>query len=739
MPRLTAVEWKDRLDRAHDARRTLNSVHREAEQWDKGQPDFANIGIDPEHAFHGNNFAGIKRSKVSSLAAFSPRPRVEARTAAAIESAPVMQAMMQSEIRRLHIAEQLRNQIPQAFVGFGCWKVAFAEKPDEVMQAEAELLEQDAVIADFEIQLEQAAILNDMQSPDALRQAIAEVALQKAKTIQRLQTFQSQFFVGIQGYELGRIYVEQISYKDILWDPNAQQSIYNAEWIAHRKMYTMNELRSSTGWRNIKALEASRVQPKDDPYEDPGSDVDRAGTDEDDPGGHGSDHHSHTRDWPVEVYEIWDRRTYKVYTIAPKVGDVGLMVRDTISWPTPEIGNRFPFCFLEFGVESNSAIKQPAFAFYASLLELGVFLKSKLAQFAKDAARTTVVHEEDFEDEDLDDFFNGFSGALRMKRESKQARDMKNSIFDLPPPPTRTDVIQVAAMVDEELRVLSGVTEYQQGGAPVNVSTATEANAITQFAGAQAAYDQQQVDLFMRRTLQLIGMILEHRMPQSEVVKVVGQKGTQFQQIKDVQFIAGNYLYDIEPSGTGITAQAQKAKTILDMLLVIQRDPELNALVEKPELLKDLFRIVFDNAIHDPERYLKDADAVEPANLVLMMILSGEVIPPLPQEGENLVESFQHHMNLLQQLAQGEGEVGSAHEEVVRLLTERLQLLVRAMQELGMDVESLIGEQQATDDGEGQRFRAEPTSSGQMLQISGNGKPQEGVGGGGVRRERSTR
>jgi hypothetical protein len=184
------------------------------------------------------------------------------------------------------------------------------------------------------------------------------------------------------------------------------------------------------------------------------------------------------------IYEIWDARERKIYTIADGLTDRYL--EDPRDWP--EFLEEFPYQFLSFHEIPDEAYPQSDVGPWEPLVKEKIKIFTMALNHIKRWNRQMVVKTGTFNTQELDKFEKGIDGSILIAKTTGdiQAATKMLDFGTLPP-----DIYMILDRIDAAIRKGNGQPEFQQGGL-TKTGSRTEGELQLIKGGADARTDRKQ-------------------------------------------------------------------------------------------------------------------------------------------------------------------------------------------------------------------------------------------------------
>jgi hypothetical protein len=234
----------------------------------------------------------------------------------------------------------------------------------------------------------------------------------------------------------------RLSWDSVLFNPDALDPPYDCRWIAHEVWAPLEEVKANPIFKNTNYITASNMPDKTNIT------------------GANSSNKYRPKEEMVCLYEVWDKKTMTVFTIA-----VGCMdyIREPMPWPYELRG--FPFSYLCFNPSPVQPYGIPdVYTFRPQIMEL-MKIRAQQYDHIKRFNRQYIYKAGSISEESMGQLKQGITGA------AVGVEDI-NDIKVLDYAPLQTDIYQVEQRVKEDAINISGQSP-QERGATQQTSTRT--------------------------------------------------------------------------------------------------------------------------------------------------------------------------------------------------------------------------------------------------------------------------
>jgi len=336
----------------------------------------------------------------------------------------------------------------------------------------------------------------------------------------------------------------------------------------------------------------------------------------------------------VEVHNVWDKETKKVYIFAT---DEDQYLEEPKAWPVEVEG--FPMPELQFEYVPDEYHGTPPMSFSLTQNKELNITRSAMAKRRKQTKAVVFVASEIAESV-KDQYARAEDGAIIPIDTGDKT--MAQVIQVMPGLPADQGDLQYDAVIKSDIQLADGIGTEQRGSGDPNVDSATASQNIEKHAQVRGSDRGDLVRSFYLAIARKLWMILK-QFPDQEVTRMVeGQRRGQFREVKyKLSDLRGEFGFDMDMSAMmADNPQTRVTQTILNYNL-LRADP----LVNPEQLLYDIFQA---QNKPNPEAYLvflrqPDEEAT--------MWMSG--LPVEAHERDNHQEHIAAHDNQTSKLRQG--------------------------------------------------------------------------------------
>ena len=369
-------------------------------------------------------------------------------------------------------------------------------------------------------------------------------------------------------------FVERVSPYDIFVDPEAT-SLDDARWIAQRIIRPLDEAQRDKRYKPSARKRLDADASTGTGYNDR-DDVEQYLFDEE----------------RVVVYEFYDIAE-NTMSVCSQSGDEFLV--DPV--PMPYAYGQ-PFVMLRnydvpdhfYPIGDLEAIQ--------SLQEELDKTRTQLVNARKRYARKYLYHERSFGPEGREALESDEDG--RLVPVVDENKPLSEVVIPMPQIPLSADVYNVSAIIEQDINMVSGVSEYARGQMPEIRRTATEASIIADAGNARAADKLAIVELALSHIARRVVQVMQQYMTGEQMARVSTTGGGNLFVTYTRDDITGEYDFAIEAGSTqpmNDTIRKNQAVNLLNAMA-----PLVGTVINPAELAKHVLQQGFD--IKDPEKFI---------------------------------------------------------------------------------------------------------------------------------------
>jgi len=369
-------------------------------------------------------------------------------------------------------------------------------------------------------------------------------------------------------------FVERVSPYDIFIDPEAT-SLDDARWIAQRIIRPLDEAQRDKRYKPSARKRLDADASTSVGYDDR-NDVEQYLFDEE----------------RVVIYEFYDIAE-NTMSVCSQSGDEFLV--DPV--PMPYAYGQ-PFVMLRNYDVPDQFYPIGDLEAIQSLQEELDKTRTQLVNARKRYARKYLYHERSFGPEGREALESDEDGRLvPVVDENKPLAEV---VMPMPQIPLSADVYNVSAIIEQDINMVSGVSEYARGQMPEIRRTATEASIIADAGNARAADKLAIVELALSHIARRVVQVMQQYMTGEQMARVATTGGGNLFVTYTRDDITGEYDFAIEAGSTqpmNDTIRKNQAVNLLNAMA-----PLVGTVINPAELAKHVLQQGFD--IKDPEKFI---------------------------------------------------------------------------------------------------------------------------------------
>lgn len=187
---------------------------------------------------------------------------------------------------------------------------------------------------------------------------------------------------------------------------------------------------------------------------------------------------------------------------------------------------------------------------------------------------------------------------------------LNEAVIPLQQTPLDASIYQVSEQIEQDMSVISGVTEYQRGGAEQNIRrTATEASMIQDAANSRAADKLAAIEYYISQVARRILMLSQQYMTEAQVARITGANGAPLWFEFEAEWIQGEYEFEVEGGSTQPLNEQARRQQGVDLMQAL--GPLLpSGIVNVPEVIKFVLQSF---GVKNPSKFLIAPPAIDPA------------------------------------------------------------------------------------------------------------------------------
>lgn len=579
--------------RQDKARRKLSRIHeaerlRKDNSWDRKWSDFIKIysnqyeyaalekyedQVAPNMAFSTVNVI------VPSIAVHSPKISVTAKQEEQVPTAEVVQAVVNHQWRQWNVQAEVAAAVKDfVIVGHGWLKVVWETKTEE----------KDLTMPEWQTQAQQALMERQM----ALQES--DLAENEFPTPQEVvESLPKTRQVVTKDAPL----VRRVSPFDVFVDPDATD-IQDARWVAQRQLVPIEEARENEAW-NKRARNKLKATVKSDARKD--VEV------------YSEQIQASKESGFVVVWEYFDLIGNTICVLAEGCDD---FLQDET--PSP-FTNGHPFVFVEnYSVPERFYPIGDIEMIYGLQVELAL-TRTALVNDRKRGRRIHLFRSASIGPDGVEDLQGSEDNVMIDVVEDRPFNDIFTTIRAEGLDPqwyTQSEMIQ------NDIDLVSGVSEYARGAMPEIRRTATEAGLIQDAANARSSDKLYKVEMAMSAVAERMITLSQQYMDTEDVARVVSDDMVIGWVPYDREAIQGEFVFEVEAGSTQPQNESFKRQSALQMMDALA--PLLGVVIDPARMAEHILRNGF--GIKNAEEWIMAPPPVDPA--------TGEVVDPnAPPEG----------------------------------------------------------------------------------------------------------
>jgi len=336
-------------------------------------------------------------------------------------------------------------------------------------------------------------------------------------------------------------FVRRVSPFDMFVDPDATD-IADARWVAHKQLVPIEEARANEAWkpavrRKLKPTTKSDSRPDVEVYTENVQSSQESGF--------------------VVVYEYFDLIKNTICVVAEQCDD---FLQD--EQPSPFHGGH-PFVFVE-----NYAVPERFYGIgdvemiYGLQVELAL-TRTALVNDRKHGRRINLYRSAALGPDGVEDLEAGEDNVMLDVLEDRPFTDVFATVpyTGLPP-----DWYGQSEMIQNDIDLVSGVSEYARGAMPEIRRTATEAGLIQDAANARSSDKLYRVEMMMSGVAERMITLSQQYMDTADVARVVSDEMVVAWVPYDREAIQGEFVFEVEAGSTQPQNESFKRQSALQMM-----------------------------------------------------------------------------------------------------------------------------------------------------------------------------
>ena len=371
-------------------------------------------------------------------------------------------------------------------------------------------------------------------------------------------------------------YVDYVSPFDVFVNAEAT-TLEDARWIAHRQIRTLEEAKADKTYNQrvrSKLTAESVLEPgKGMTYRDQrryGDSIDR-----------------------VVIWEFWDLERNKLMAFSEQSPDFLVAPRDI----PYHMGH--PFRMIRNYTSTDKFYPQGDLEQIIPLVHELNAGRSQMLNHRRKGNRKWIAREEAFNERSRKALESSQDNQVVMIEKSFQG-DLNDVIAPMPQIPLQADMYAIDNRIQDDINIVSGVSEYQRGSGGDTRQTATEAALIQDATNARQAEKLSQVEVFISEIAAALLQIMQQFMQEHRDVRVVGPLGGDpLWFAAEPDDIIGEYLFKVQAGSTQPTNETTRRTNAITAMQMLGPWVQ-QGLVDPVQLLKHVMVEGLD--IRQPEK-----------------------------------------------------------------------------------------------------------------------------------------
>ena len=232
--------------------------------------------------------------------------------------------------------------------------------------------------------------------------------------------------------------------------------------------------------------------------------------------------------------------------------------------------------------------------------------RTQMVNHRKRYARKYLYHERSFGPEGREALESDTDG--RFVPVVDENRNLGDVVIPLAQVPLAPDIYNHSSIIEGDINVVSGVSEYARGQMPEVRRTATEASIIADAGNARASDKLAKIELFIGYVARKIIQLMQQYMTQEQMVRISGKNDQKFYVAYTRDDILGEYDYSVEGGSTqpmNETARRQQAISLMNAI-----GPLVGVVIDPTELARHVLQEGF--GVQNPDKFLVQQQPAAP-------------------------------------------------------------------------------------------------------------------------------
>tara|TARA_R110002020_G_scaffold126888_3_gene284887 strand:+ start:1880 stop:3772 length:1893 start_codon:yes stop_codon:yes gene_type:complete len=232
--------------------------------------------------------------------------------------------------------------------------------------------------------------------------------------------------------------------------------------------------------------------------------------------------------------------------------------------------------------------------------------RTQMVNHRKRYARKYLYHERSFGPEGREALESDTDG--RFVPVVDENRNLGDVVIPLAQVPLAPEIYNHSSIIEGDINVVSGVSEYARGQMPEVRRTATEASIIADAGNARASDKLAKIELFIGYVARKIIQLMQQYMTQEQMVRISGKNDQKFYVAYTRDDILGEYDYSVEGGSTqpmNETARRQQAISLMNAI-----GPLVGVVIDPTELARHVLQEGF--GVQNPDKFLVQQQPAAP-------------------------------------------------------------------------------------------------------------------------------
>jgi len=232
--------------------------------------------------------------------------------------------------------------------------------------------------------------------------------------------------------------------------------------------------------------------------------------------------------------------------------------------------------------------------------------RSQMVNHRKRYARKYLYHERSFGPEGREALESDTDG--RFVPVVDENRNLADVVIPLAQVPLAPEIYNHSSIIEGDINVVSGVSEYARGQMPEVRRTATEASIIADAGNARASDKLAKIELFIGYVARKIIQLMQQYMTQEQMVRITGKNDKKLYVAYTRDDILGEYDYSVEGGSTqpmNETARRQQAISLMNAI-----GPLVGVVIDPTELARHVLQEGF--GVQNPDKFLVQQQPAAP-------------------------------------------------------------------------------------------------------------------------------